>query len=177
MKILDSLVAEQSESKVAALFETEAQARHVADDLRRLLRLDAKQVVVVTPADRHPGRKLEPESHGIFLTILVAHYKMGIVGLVCGLLLFAVLYAQEVPFIVNSPGASAAVIVAFSITAGLMVGGLVSLRPDHAPYLRKAADALEAGQAVVVVHPFDDTQREQAVAQFQAMGKQPISTL
>ena len=30
--------------------------------------------------------------------------------------------------------------------------------------------ALEAGQAVVVVHPLDGTQRAQAVAQFQAMG-------
>ena len=177
MKLLNSLTEEQSQSKVAAVFDTEDQARHVADDVRRVLQLDAKQVRVVTPRDRHPGRKLEPESHGIFLTILVAHYKLGIAGLVFGLLLFGVLYAKEIPFIVNSPAVSLAVIVAFSINFGLMAGGLVSLRPDHAPYLREAMDALQAGQAVVVVHPLDEAQREQAVAQFQALGKSPVSTL
>jgi hypothetical protein len=45
---------------------------------------------------------------------------------------------------------------------GLMLGGLVTIRPDQVPYIRVARDALRAGHAVVVVHARSESQLGEA---------------
>ena len=74
------LAGEVSNSKVAAVFANEAAAREVAAHVQSALQLSAAQVQVITPADRRPGRKLEPESEGIFRTIIRAHVRLGLLG-------------------------------------------------------------------------------------------------
>ena len=177
LKLLSSLSGEQSTSKVAAIVAGEPAARTIARSLQNDLGLADRQVVVVTPRTTRVGRALEPESRGIFHTILIAHYKLGIVGLLVGLLIFAVLYGLGVEAVTRSPGLAIAVITSFSIGFGLMAGGLVALRPDHDAYVQGVLAALEEGQSAVVVHALDDAERERAAAWLSRAGQDVIKTL
>lgn len=171
------ITGELSNSKVAAVFPHESAARRAAHEVSAALSLGSAQVQVITPAEPHPGRKLEPESRGIWDTIVVAHVKLGIAGAVVGVLAFAALYAIGVPFIVNSPVAAGLVLLFFGAVAGLMLGGLVSLRPDHDRYVEATRDAMAAGNTTVVVHAFSAEQREQAAEFLRAHGGEVTSTL
>ena len=70
MSVLSSLTGEISDSKVAAVFDSEDRARSAALEIRSRLGLRDSQVQVISPHDRHPGRKLLPEGRGIFRTII-----------------------------------------------------------------------------------------------------------
>jgi hypothetical protein len=171
------LTGELSNSKLAAVFRHERAARAAVQALSSMLSLDPGQVQVITPAEPNPGRKLEPESHGIWRTIVIAHIRLGIAGAVAGLLMFAALYALGVPFIVSSPIAAALVLLFFGSVAGLMLGGLVSLRPDHDRYVQATRDAMTQGDTTVVVHGFSAGQRDRAAALLRAQGGEVTSTL
>ncbi len=171
------ITGELSNSKVAAVFADTATARQAADTVIRSLSLTPAQVRVITPDEPYPGRKLEPESLGIWRTILVAHAKLGIIGAVAGLAIFAVMYAMDVAFIVSSPIAAALVALFFGAVAGLMLGGLVSLRPDHDRYIQATRDAMAAGHTTVVVHAFSAEQRDQANELLRSIGGETTSTL
>jgi len=171
------ITGELSNSKVAAVFQNAAAARQAAQGVTATLALGSAQVQVITPAEPHPGRKLEPESRGILQTIVVAHVRLGIAGAVAGLLVFAGLYGKGVPFIVNSPVAAALVLLFFGTVAGLMLGGLVSLRPDHDPYVQATRDAMDAGNTTVVVHAFSAVQAHQAAEFLRARGGKVTATL
>jgi len=171
------IIGELSNSKVAAVFANEADARAAAQAVASALSLGSAQVQVITPAEPHPGRKLEPESRGIWRTIVVAHVRLGIVGVVVGLLAFAALYAAGLPLIVNSPVAAALALLFFGAVAGLMLGGLVALRPDHDRYVEAARDAMESGNTTVVVHAFSGEQADQAADLLRAQGGEVTATL
>lgn len=171
------VTGEVSNHKVAAIFDSEQQARAAATALQDNLQLGGAQVQVLTSADRRPRRKLEPETRGIFRTIIVAHLRLGIAGTVLGAVVFAVLYAMGIPMIVQSPFAAGAAIVAFGAVAGLLLGGLVSLRPDHDAYIQSVYSALAAGRAAVVVHAFSAAQRASAAEDLRARGGETTSTL
>lgn len=177
MKLLSSLSGEHSVNKVAVVVAEEASARRIARRILGDLGLKARQVVVLTPQTQRVGRALEPESHGILNTILIAHYKMAIVGLMAGILLFAVLHGLGIEAVTQSPGLAIAVIASFGIVLGLMAGGLVALRPDHDPYLQGVRSALEEGQSAVVIHAFDDSEKERAVEWLSRVGQDVIKTL
>lgn len=171
------IIGELSNSKVAAVFAQPGAARDAAQGVAAALSLEAAQVQLITPAEPHPGRKLEPESAGIWRTIVIAHVKFGIVGAVAGVLLFGALHAAGLPFIVNSPVAAALVLLFFGTVAGLMLGGLVSLRPDHDRYVEATRDAMAAGNTTVVVHAFSAEQAGQAADFLRARGGEVTSTL
>ncbi|WP_457097632.1 hypothetical protein [Lysobacter sp. P5_B9] len=171
------ITGELSNSKVAGVFPLESAARDAAQAVSAALSLGSSQVQVITPAEPHPGRKLEPESRGIWHTIVVAHVRLGIAGAVVGLLVFAALYAAGLPFIVNSPIAAGLVMLFFGTVAGLFLGGFVSLRPDHDRYVEAARDAMAAGKTTVVVHAFSMEQRRQAAELLRAHGGDVTSTL
>lgn len=171
------LTGEVSNSKAAAIFTSAQAARQAADRLRLALDLAPAQVQVVEPGERRPGRKLEPESHGIFRTLLIAHARLGVLGALAGALLSGVLYWRGLPWIVNSFWLALSVSVAFGAIAGLMLGGLVTLRPDHDRYLLAVQEAIKSGQSAVVVHASSTEQRRQAAEALEREGGQAVSTL
>lgn len=177
MSTLSPVTGEASDSKVAAIFDSERSARRIAQALRKTLRLRQSQVQVITPEDRHPGRKMEPEDSGIFRTLVLAHVRMGLVGAAAGVLLFALLYFGGLDLVTASPGFASALIIGYGAVFGLMVGGLVTLRPDHDPYIHKVRDALAEGRSAVVVHAFDAEQRKAAKEALDAQGGETIRTL
>lgn len=168
---------EVSNSKVAAVFASEAAARAAAGRAAAALSLGSAQVQVIIPGERHMDEKLEPERRGIWRTIVIAHIKLGIVGFFAALLAFAILYALGVPFITSSPVAACLVMLFFGTTGGLMLGGLVSLRPDHDRYVEAARSAMQAGNTTVVVHAFTSGQAREAADFLRAQGGDVTSTL
>lgn len=171
------ITGEVSNHKVAASFSSASFAQQAAADVTSALSLGLAQVQLVRPDERHPGHKLEPESSGIWRTIVVAHVRLGVAGVVVGVLAFAVLYETGVPFIVNSAVAALLVLVFFGAIAGLMLGGLVSLRPDHDRFVEATRDAMHEGRTTVVVHAFSAEQRTRAAEFLRARGGEVTSTL
>lgn len=168
---------EISSSKVAAICPSAAVARAQAARVREALHLPERQVQVLTPGETRPGRMLEPESHGIFRTMLWSHAKLGVLGVIAGGLLWLLLRSQEVAMVVLSPWASLSVMAFFGGLAGLMLGGLVTLRPDHDPYVMKVLAALEEGDSAVVVHATSAEQKRQARAILEHAGSETAATL
>ncbi len=171
------ITGELSNHKVAAVFASSAAAKQAADDVLTELLLGEAQVQLVRPGETRTSRKLEPESQGIWRTIVVAHVRLGVVGLVLGALAFAVLYAVGPPFIVNSPIAALLVLLFFGAVAGLLLGGLVSLRPDHDRYVEATRDAMATGRTTVVVHALTSQQRAAAAEFLRGHGGEVTSTL
>ena len=169
--------AELSNSKVAAIFADPAAAREAAGRLRQTLQLEEAQVQLIAPGDPRPGRKLEPESQGIFRTMMRAHLRLGLLGAVAGAVVFAVLWAKGIPYIVNSAVMAAAVMVGFGAVAGLFLGGLLTLRPDHDPYITRVYAALEKGRTAVVVHSFSREQNAQALEFLKQFSDEVVATL
>ena len=174
---IPDVLGEASASKVAAVFADEARARDVATRLRDVMGLGDAQVQLLTPRDRRPGRKLEPESHGIFRTMLRAHAWLGVAGIAAGTLLFLALWVAGVPMVAGAPLVAGIAIVLLSGMAGPMLGGLVTLRPDHDPYILSVLEALGEGRGAVVVHATDPAQHQRAVDWLQAAGGEVVATL
>ncbi len=168
---------EVSNSKVAAIYSDLATARRQAERLRTALGLSERQVQVLVPRDRHAGRKLEPESHGIYRTMLWAHLKLGVAGVVAGLLVYMALRMADVAMIVLSPWLSLMALVFFGAVAGLMLGGLITLRPDHDAYVMKVLSALRGGDSAIVVHAMSAAQKRSAEEFLQRDGADTTATL
>jgi len=58
-----------------------------------------------------------------------------------------------------------------------MVGGLVTLRPDHDPYVMKVLGALREGDSAVVVHALSAEQKREAERILAQAGNETTSTL
>ncbi len=168
---------EVSNSKVAAIYPSNATARQQAERVKAALGLSDRQVQVLTPGDRRVGRKLEPETHGIFRTMIWAHAKLGAIGLVVGVVLYFVLRAADVAFVTQSPLLSLLMLVVYGGVAGLMLGGLVTLRPDHDPYVMKVMSALKEGDSAVIVHALSAEQKRSAQEFLEARAADTTSTL
>ena len=171
------LTGEVSNSKVSAVFASEGAARAAAQRLKAEVGLTDAQVQVVTPHDHDPGRKMQPESHGIFRTILIAHARLGLAGAALGAIAWFVLRAMGAAMIVHTGLLTLVVLVIGGAMLGLMLGGLVALRPDQDAYLVSVREALREGRCAVVVHAFDGDQKTRADAVLAQLSPETITTL
>jgi len=162
-----AVTGETFDHKVAAIVDTQNEANAVAREIIDETSLRDKQVIVVTPDDSHEGRKLEPEDKGIARTAIRAHIRLGIVGVVVGFALFWLLFALGAGLVTNNSLTAALLLMFFGGVFGLLAGGAVTLRPDHAPYLISAQSALNKGQYVVTVHADSHRQLEEARTAFE----------
>jgi len=170
------ITGEVSNSKLVAVFDTGTSAQAAANAVHAGMSLQHSQVQVLLPGEPDAGRKLEPENRGIWRTIVIAHIRFGIVGAVVGGLLFALLIWLGVAFIVQSPWAAGLVLVSFGTLAGLLVGGLVALRPDHDLYIQAARAALANNRAAVVIHAFSRDEAATAGEILRQQGGEVTST-
>lgn len=177
MKPSMSLTGEHDSHKVAAVFETESDARTMAEALREGTSLADDQVTVLSPSDRHQGQELEPDDQGIWHTLVRSHIGLGIGGIVAGLLLFLILSTLGVGFIVQNTLVSASVLAALGLAIGLLIAGAVTLRPDHTPYLVKAQSALRQGKYVLAIHASSGQQLEEATSLLDARHVKTVQTL
>ncbi|MFU8831277.1 MAG: hypothetical protein ACNA7J_03880 [Wenzhouxiangella sp.] len=158
MKQRMGLTGEASDHKIAGIFTDLAGLQVGRDRLVDSVRLDDDQLIVLAPGERADGELLEPESRGIWHTLIRAHVWLGLAGAIIGALVFLLLVWLDVAFVVGNPWTSFVVLVAFSTFGGGLLGGAVTLRPDHAPYIHKVKSALRQGRHVLVVHATDRRQ-------------------
>ena len=166
--LLQGMFGEKSLTKVVALFADQAGAEAMIGRLLRLPGMEPGQVRLLSRQDLRThradlfGRKMEPEQGGIFRTAFRAHLVAGFAGFALGLVLYAYLMSTGHPMMTSSPLLAFIAIVGFATTFGLLVGGLVTIRPDHVRVIAKTRSALRAGQWALVVHPTDSHQTQLA---------------
>jgi hypothetical protein len=156
------LFGEHSLTTVAALFGQAQDARSAADHVVRDAHLPEKQVRVLGPGEPGVGRALEPEERGIVHTLIQSHIALGAIGLVVGLLAGGGLILAEVGWAVASPFFTVGLTAVFGAVGGMMLGGLVSMRPDRTLLDVKVETAVQEGRWAVVVHPIDHDEEERA---------------
>lgn len=166
----DLVFAERSITKVVGVYLDEAAAVQARQRLNSEPGWAASQVRLIGPGDAGVStrrnllaRQAQPEAGGIFHTMLRAHATFGIAGFVLGVALWAWLREDGPAFIGASPAMSFMAIAFFATAAGMMLGGLVTLRPDHTAVIRALREDLKQGRWALVAHPIDDEQVRQAM--------------
>ncbi|KAF1045000.1 hypothetical protein [Xylophilus sp.] len=181
--MLQGMFGEQSLTKVAGLYPQESDALATARRARGLPGMQPGQVRVLGPQDARSwrgewlGRQMEPEDGGIFQTLIRAHMVAGLAGAVAGMLLYMWLFQNGQPMVIASPFLSLIAIVGFAIAFGLLVGGLVTLRPDHVRLISTVRQGLRAQKWAVVVHALDGHQATLARDVLEDSGGSVVRTL
>jgi len=161
---------EQSVTKLSASFRDATRAVRVAEELRRLPAMHGGQVQVIHPHDRDWGRKVEPEGVGIWRTAVRAHVTCGVLGLLAGAIVFTGFYAFAGRAVMAEPSVTLLAVLMFATMFGLMVGGVLTVRPDHEGLLDAVRRAVTAGLWTVVVHPVSEEQERAAERKLRATG-------
>ncbi|MBS7457313.1 hypothetical protein [Coralloluteibacterium stylophorae] len=177
MEARERVLGEASRSKVVATFANRGRAQAVAEALRGHLHLAPDRVTIAAPGGVDPGRAVEPEQAGIARTAVRAHVTLGILGAVVGALVFVVLLLVGVPAVVASPGAAAAVIIVLGTAFGMLLGGLVTLRPDHDRAIERTHEAVDSGRTALIAHAASAEERARMMAFLEAEGGEPTRTL
>lgn len=181
--LLKGLFGEKSITKVVGLYSDAGDAQAAATKALALPGMVAQQVRLLGPKDARMsrrdlfGRSLEPEQRGIFRTIFQAHAVTGLAGALLGLLLYAWLYRSGQPMLLSSPVQAFIAIVGFATTFGLLLGGLIALRPDHIKLINSVRSALAQNRWALILHPTDAQQTQAAKDLLAASGAQVLSTL
>lgn len=159
-----ALFGEKATTKLAGFFETQTRLDEVSAELRRVAGLQNTQLWVVRPHDSDFERRLEPETQGVARTAIRAHLILGVMGLMAGLVLWGVLHLLGVAAVRASPFYAGGAIVAFSTVGGLLLGGLITARPDHQIVIKAVESATRDGRWSLVMHPRDESQCKSAEA-------------
>lgn len=168
-QMLAAVFGERSLTKVAGLFANRYNAETAARQLMQAAGLAEDQVRILPPAaglNENAGKfaaQMEPEQGGIWHTIIRAHVSMGLVGAFVGSVVFLVLWGSGNPAIRSAPGFSFGSFTGLGVVFGLLVGGLLALRPDHARVIHRIRRGLQAGQWAVVAHPVNAGQTHRAM--------------
>jgi hypothetical protein len=152
------LFGEKATTKIAVVFKTEAQAIEAARSLKMAADLQSTQVHFIAPYEKEFSRKIEPEVQGILRTAVRSHLALGVAGLILGFGLWLALYAQGWPTIRSTPIMSAVALMFFTTAGGMMLGGLITARPDHQVVIQRIRTASHAGEWSLVIHPRDPEQ-------------------
>jgi len=171
------LFGERATTKIAAIYETRDAASAAAQTLSRQAGLEGSQWSLVAPHEKGFARKLEPETKGIARTGVRAHLVLGAIGLLAGVVFWAFLYGVSIAYIVSSPAASAAVIISFATILGMMMGGLVTARPDHQIVILKVRQAAEKGKWSLVLHPRNPEQCDALMKELSEAGADVARTV
>lgn len=157
-KVLD----EHYPCKVSAEFTTRERAEATVDQLAGDPGTDRLRIELVVPGDRHLGSKVEPEDRGIFRTAWKSHLVLGLTFLLLGLLIAWSLTVFGPALTRSSP---LMVFIALGLLMpmlGLMLAGVVTLRPDHDPLIASTRRASLSGSWTVVVHCVNEEQKQRA---------------
>ena len=173
MSLKQILFGEKSLTKIAAIFDSRGRAETTALRLRQAAGMSESQVKLVGPQDTAGivdaplSRKLEPESSGIWHTILRTHLVTGLVGVVLGALVYLSLWLLDNASVLTHPVLMLFVMLFFGMIFGLLLGGLLSLRPDHYRVMAAVRKAIKRGGWAVISHPVNHDQTRDVINELQ----------
>ena len=183
MRIKRLIFGERSLTKIAGVFASKSLAESVVVRLKQAASLDDPQVYLVGPQDGAAvgsaafSRKLEPEQAGIWRTLIRAHVVFGVAGVIAGALLYLVFRAADNVAVESTPGMSLAVMLFFGGIGGLLVGGLMTARPDHYRVISAVRRAVRRGRWAVVIHPITQRQIDVAMRELRARSVRVVRSL
>ncbi|MDP5030008.1 MAG: hypothetical protein NWQ54_08210 [Paraglaciecola sp.] len=153
---------EKHPGKVAGVFEQESSAQAAVNLLKSKGDFTAEEVALVVPKDESFAQKVEPDDKGIGRTLITSHLRFGAVGLALGLIVAAIL-SQYGPALTTSSPVMVFIALAMGGTfLGLMLAGLMTLRPDHDGVINKTRQATNNHQWTVIVQTKNDDQNKRA---------------
>lgn len=172
-----SVIAEERPEKAQAAFSSEQAAKQAADQVRTALG-DRAEVKIIAPDDAHLAQKIEPERKRVWSTLVKAHLRFGIAGLLIGLVATILLALLGITFVADSLGLALIFGGGLGLFLGLLFGGLISLRPDEAAIAVAARDEAEhQGHWSVIVHCLDSETLKRAKVLLGEAGGSVHSTL
>lgn len=157
----NAVLGENYSHKISAEFDSQTAANSAAESLESA-GIPLAQIRVIQPHDPKMGGKVEPDDQGIARSLVNAHVKFGLIGLVGGLVLAGVLVAIGPALASSSPVMTFIALGFFGAIVALLIAGAVSLRPDHDLLIEKARIASDAGYWTVVAHCVSTEQQELA---------------
>jgi hypothetical protein len=170
------IFGERSLTLVGADFPDRSSALRAQRLLKGEASLDG-EVAVIGPDDPLAARKLEPEQAGIFKTALRSLVVLGAVGGAIGAGVAVALAAAGWPAAAGSLGYAVLFMSAFGSYVGMLLAGVVTLRPDHAYVIRRMRDAMARRRWAVVVRPLSRSLAKVAATRLRRMGATPRTSL
>lgn len=183
MKIKRVIFGERSLTKVAGVFMSRDGAEDAAQHLKQAAALADGQLFLVGPSDGGTfsspafSSKLEPEQAGIWRTLVRAHLVAGTAGVALGVLLYLGFVVAGSAAVTSTPAMGMVVFVFFGGVFGLLVGGLLTLRPDHYRVISAVRRAIGKGRWAVVIHPVTQAQIDQALSELRRRSDQVVRSL
>lgn len=145
---------EKHTGRVAAIYNNEAAAKGAKQKLIDN-GISPGTIKMVRPDDSNISKKIEPESHGIAKTIVKSHGWLGLIGMVVGILIATFLVSSGPEMTQSSPMFTYLVFIFFGLIFGMMLAGLISIRPDHDPLITKTVEASQEQSWTIVVQTDD----------------------
>lgn len=172
-----AISGEQFGSRLGAAFDDDTEAWAAAERVVNATGIEPERIRVVRPEDPAIARKLEPETGGIAQTLVRAHVTLGAAGLILGLAIALLLIAAGIGLFALNPWYTALVFGFFGAVAGLLLGGLIALRPDHDRLIDWVRSAAGENRWLLLVHVEDRDQQREARAALRTTGSEVVGTL
>jgi len=173
----------QSVTRVAGLFDTRLGAERAARDLPAAAGVNAAQVTVLSPLDRHASRRaaqaaatgeLADPGMPIPSALIRTHLAAAALGLLLAVGVYAALMISGNPAMHAAPVLTLAVLVALGSLFGLMLGALLALRPDESRVVARIRRGLDDGRWAVLAMPADAGQTRFVIAAFARQGARVV---
>lgn len=156
------VIEERKPGKVGGVFESEAAAKNAVKSLVSEGAINLQNIELLEPRDRSFEEKVEPEDKGIALTLARSHIILGAAGLLAGLLVSTLLVTVGPQLARANPLFTFIPLALIGVFLGLLLAGLISLRPDHDRLINKSRKSARAGRWSVVVHTASTEEKQRA---------------
>ncbi len=179
---MNLLLAERSPHKLAGIYARGDAAHEAQREIVAEGRMHVRQVRVLNPrndADDSDAlfRQIEPEGERIPRTLLRTHVLLGISGAFVGIMAFAIAWSSGSEMLRSTPVAGFIAFTFLTAVAGMLIAGLIGLRPDQRVLAMRLQDRLRDGQWAVIAHPLDRCQSDAAGRVLGRSARQVLRTL
>lgn len=147
--------------KVSATYSSESSAEHAVQAVINSTGLSSSDVSIVPPYDSHFDEKLESDDKKVGFFMLKAHMAFALAGVVIGAFIAILLAFYGPVYTQTSPVLTVVALSILGFFIGLMIAGLVSLRPDQDSVVNQTREATQEGNWVVVVNSPSHDKTEQ----------------
>ena len=157
-----NVMGESHPGKVAGVYAESLSAKQAIKLLCNKGGFKLHEINLVPPNDAHFAEKVEPDDKGIGRTLLASHLVFGSIGLVLGLMFATILTLFGPALTTSSPLMVFIALAPMGAFIGLLVAGIMSLRPDHDGLIKQTRHATNHQQWTVVVQTKGHEQKERA---------------
>ncbi|WP_144776216.1 hypothetical protein [Marinobacter maritimus] len=157
----DAALGEHYTYRFSAEFDSQVAAYRAAESLK-VAGIPLEQIRVVRPTDPGMAHEVEPQVQGVAWVLVKKHVMLGLLGLMVGLAIAAMLVTIGLAVVRSSPMMT---FIALGFTyplVAVLLAGAVTLRPDHGLLIEKTRTTADSDCWGVVAHCSTRGQRQLA---------------